>query len=169
MPLWQAACGTGAPSTALVDRSKGTSPEAASILWWSNYRWAVSWDLSGDLPSDELRAALHRAGDLAADYLEGSAAYPILPRTDPRMVARSLPEAPLAEQDRLNERLVTEMNADGRFFLSHTVPGGRVTPRVAIGHLRTTERHLDELWELLRAIAGRLRGEAAAQAAEATP
>jgi aromatic-L-amino-acid decarboxylase len=68
--------------------------------------------------------------------------------------------APPAAEDRLNERLIAEVNADGAFFLSTTVLGGRVTPRVAIGHLRTTERHLDELWALVREIAGRLRGEA---------
>ena len=52
-----------------------------------------------------------------------------------------------------------EVNRDGRFFLSSTVLGGRVTPRVAVGNLRTAEEHLDELWRLLRATASRLRGE----------
>lgn len=69
-------------------------------------------------------------------------------------------EAAAADQDRLNERLVTEVNRDGRFFLSSTVLGGRTTPRVAIGNVRTTEAHLDALWALLRSTAERLRAEA---------
>ena len=63
------------------------------------------------------------------------------------------------EQDRLNRELVNEVNRDGRFFLSSTVLGGRTTPRVAVGNLRTAEEHLDELWRLLRATASRLRDE----------
>jgi aromatic-L-amino-acid decarboxylase len=63
-------------------------------------------------------------------------------------------------QDRSNERLVAQVNADGRFFLSATVLGGRTTPRVAFGNLRTTEAHLDALWDLLRETAERLRAGA---------
>jgi aromatic-L-amino-acid decarboxylase len=51
--------------------------------------------------------------------------------------------------DDANRRLLAAVNADGRFLLSHTVLGGRFTLRVAIGNLRTTEAHLDALWELL--------------------
>jgi aromatic-L-amino-acid/L-tryptophan decarboxylase len=78
--------------------------------------------------------------------------------------ALGAPGAPPAEQDHLNERLVAAVNRDGRFFLSSTVLAGRVTPRVAIGNLRTTEAHLDALWELLRATARRLRAEGGAEA-----
>ena len=79
--------------------------------------------------------------------------------------ALGAPGAAPAEQDRFNERLVAEVNRAGRFFLSSTVLAGRVTPRVAIGNIRTTEAHLDALWELLRATAHRLRAEGGAEAA----
>jgi aromatic-L-amino-acid decarboxylase len=52
-------------------------------------------------------------------------------------------------QDAFNERLLGAVNAAGPFFLSHTVLRGRYTLRVAIGNLRTTRRHIDELWRLL--------------------
>jgi aromatic-L-amino-acid/L-tryptophan decarboxylase len=53
-------------------------------------------------------------------------------------------------QDRLNEQLLAAVNAAGPFYLSHTVLQGRYTLRVAIGNLRTTRQHLDELWRLVR-------------------
>jgi aromatic-L-amino-acid decarboxylase len=61
-----------------------------------------------------------------------------------------------AAQDSFNERLLAAVNAAGPFFLSHTVLRGRYTLRVAIGNLRTTRRHLDELWRLLRERAAEL-------------
>ncbi len=48
----------------------------------------------GDLPADELRSALRRAADLAADYLEGVGDYPVLPPLAPGELAAKLPAAP---------------------------------------------------------------------------
>ena len=48
----------------------------------------------GDLPADEVRAALHRAADLAADYLERVGDYPVLPPLEPGELAAQLPAAP---------------------------------------------------------------------------
>ncbi len=49
------------------------------------------------IPAAEIRAALHRAADWAADYLEGSAVHPVLARALPGEVAATLPaEAPEA-------------------------------------------------------------------------
>ena len=49
---------------------------------------------TGDLPADQLRAALRRAADLAADYLEGVGDYPVLPPLAPGELAAKLPAAP---------------------------------------------------------------------------
>lgn len=65
------------------------------------------------------------------------------------------------EADRLNERLVAQVNAAGPFFLSPTVLRGRTTLRVAIGNLKTTGAHIDALWDLLREKALSLRAGAA--------
>ncbi len=62
-----------------------------------------------------------------------------------------------AAQDRFNERLLARVNAAGPVFLSHTALAGRTTLRVAIGNLRTTEAHVAEAWELLKAEAASLR------------
>ena len=53
------------------------------------------------------------------------------------------------ELARLNEAIMKRVNASGEIFISHTVLGGRFTLRVAIGNLRTTERHVTRAWELV--------------------
>jgi aromatic-L-amino-acid decarboxylase len=54
------------------------------------------------------------------------------------------------ELDRLNERLLELVNATGEVLLSHTRLDGRVALRLAVGHARTTERHVANAWRLLQ-------------------
>lgn len=65
------------------------------------------------------------------------------------------------DQDRFNERLLARVNAAGPFFLSPTTLHGRLTPRVAIGNIRTTREHAEALWDLLVRSAAELRQEEA--------
>jgi len=58
--------------------------------------------------------------------------------------------------DRLNASLMDAVNQTGEVFLSHTKLGGRFVIRLAVGNLRTTERHVQRAWELLQEHAGRL-------------
>ncbi|MDR5696754.1 MAG: pyridoxal-dependent decarboxylase [Armatimonadota bacterium] len=60
------------------------------------------------------------------------------------------------EADRLNEALMDAVNATGQAYLSHTRLGGRFVLRLAVGHLRTEERHVARCWALLREHAQRL-------------
>ena len=55
-----------------------------------------------------------------------------------------------AECDRMNESIMHTVNSSGDVFLSHTKLGGRYTLRLAIGNIRTAERHIALTWELLR-------------------
>ena len=59
------------------------------------------------------------------------------------------------EQDRLNERIVGEVNAAGPVFLAPTRLRGRVVIRVAIGNIRTQREHVAKAWELIRRAADR--------------
>ena len=54
-----------------------------------------------------------------------------------------------AQLDTLNARLLETVNASGEVFLSHTRLKGRFALRLAVGHIRTEERHVRRAWELL--------------------
>jgi aromatic-L-amino-acid decarboxylase len=56
----------------------------------------------------------------------------------------------------LNERIVARVNAGGEIYVSHTKLSGRYTIRLAVGNIRTEEKHVRRAWELLRAAASEL-------------
>ncbi len=55
--------------------------------------------------------------------------------------------------DQQNRELLDRVNAIGEIFLSHTVLHGRFVLRIAIGNLMTTRAHVQNAWELIRALA----------------
>jgi aromatic-L-amino-acid decarboxylase len=59
------------------------------------------------------------------------------------------PGASKGEEDRLNEALVERVNSTGEVFLSHTRLIAGTTIRLAIGNIRTQERHVRRAFELL--------------------
>ena len=52
--------------------------------------------------------------------------------------------------DALNERILESINRSGEVFLSHTRLNGVFTLRLAVGNLRTEERHVARAWDLLQ-------------------
>lgn len=54
------------------------------------------------------------------------------------------------ELNTLNQRLLDAVNATGDVFLSHTLIRGRFALRVAVGNIRTAERHVKRAWDILR-------------------
>ena len=72
-------------------------------------------------------------------------------RARPAGYSASAPdEWPDESLDRLNEALLERVNDSGEVYLSHTRLRGHYALRLAIGNLRTTERHLSRAWELLK-------------------
>ncbi|MFI5184466.1 MAG: pyridoxal phosphate-dependent decarboxylase family protein [Vicinamibacteria bacterium] len=59
------------------------------------------------------------------------------------------PQGLEAESDRLNEAVMAAVNATGEAYLSHTKLRGRTTLRLAIGNIRTEERHVRRVYDLL--------------------
>jgi len=64
-------------------------------------------------------------------------------------------EAYAARLDALNEELMRAVNATGEAFLSHTRLHDKLTLRLAIGNIRTTEAHVRRAWQLLNEHLGR--------------
>src|SRR5437763_2780166 len=59
--------------------------------------------------------------------------------------------------DALNEAIMHGVNATGKALLSHTKLHDKLTLRLSIGNIRTTERHVRQVWELLNAELRRFR------------
>jgi len=51
--------------------------------------------------------------------------------------------------DVLNEAIMHGVNATGRALLSHTKLNDKLTLRLSIGNIRTTEKHVRQVWDLL--------------------
>jgi len=51
--------------------------------------------------------------------------------------------------DQLNEEIMHRVNATGKALLSHTKLNDKLTLRLSIGNIRTTEKHVRAVWELL--------------------
>ena len=68
------------------------------------------------------------------------------------------------ETDEFNAALLERLNASGEVFLSHTRLAGRYTLRLAIGNLRTTERHVARAWQLIQQLAAELPASSGAAA-----
>jgi len=63
---------------------------------------------------------------------------------------RARPEgADAAGLDALNEAIMHGVNASGRALLSHTRLHDKLTLRLSVGNIRTTEKHVRHVWELL--------------------
>ncbi|HEY4720443.1 MAG TPA: pyridoxal-dependent decarboxylase [Anaerolineae bacterium] len=73
-----------------------------------------------------------------------------------RAVPKNVPES---QWDALNEKLMAAVNATGEVFLSHTKLNGRYIIRIAIGNIRTEEKHVRRAWDLLNEECGKLRPE----------
>jgi aromatic-L-amino-acid decarboxylase len=64
---------------------------------------------------------------------------------------RAAPRGLLPERlNALNGALLDQVNASGEVFLSHTRLRGRYALRLAVGQIRTTERHVARAWDLVR-------------------
>ena len=52
-------------------------------------------------------------------------------------------------EDALNESIMHRVNASGRALLSHTRLHDKFTLRLSVGNIRTTEKQVRQVWQLL--------------------
>lgn len=77
----------------------------------------------------------------------------------PDLAGREDEEAVLRYLNELNAATLEAVNRGGEVFLSHTALGGRTAIRMAIGNIRTEERHVARALELVRSHSGNLDRE----------
>jgi aromatic-L-amino-acid decarboxylase len=127
------------------------------------FRALKLWMILRHFGASGLRRALGEHIRLARNFAAWVDADPDFERLAPapfsvvcfRARPQGLSLAP-AELDALNEQLMSAVNATGDVFLSHTRIHGALALRLAIGNLRTEERHVAHAWALLRGHAARL-------------
>ena len=62
---------------------------------------------------------------------------------------RALPMSEDDDGEALNEGIIERVNASGRALLSQTRLNDKLTLRLSIGNIRTTEAHVRDIWKLL--------------------
>jgi len=97
-----------------------------------------------------------RLAQLFASWVKSSPDWELLAPTPFALVCfRACPaigESPPSSTtrlDELNEAIMHAINSSGRAFLSHTKLNGKLTLRLSIGNIRTTEQHITQVWALL--------------------
>lgn len=89
-----------------------------------------------------------RLARLFASWVEESPDWELLAPVPLALVCfRACQEA--EDLDALNEAIMRGVNASGRALLSHTRLNDKLTLRLSIGNIRTTEAHVRQVWELL--------------------
>lgn len=98
-----------------------------------------------------------RLAKLFASWVEESESWELLAPVSLGLVCfRASPEIPgitreewSGRLDVLNEAIMHGVNATGKALLSHTRLHDQLTLRLSIGNIRTTEKHVTEVWNLL--------------------
>jgi aromatic-L-amino-acid decarboxylase len=90
-----------------------------------------------------------RLAHLFASWVETSPDWELLAPHPLALVCFRACPGVVKDLDALNEAIMHGVNASGRALLSHTRLNDKLTLRLSIGNIRTTEKHVRQVWELL--------------------
>jgi aromatic-L-amino-acid decarboxylase len=113
--------------------------------------WAVLRAFGASGIAERIREHV-RLARLFRSWVEADPRFEVVAPTPFSVVCFRLREdgAGPEEADRRNEALLEAVNASGEAYLSSTRLLGRTVLRLAIGNIRTEERHVRRAWELLQ-------------------
>lgn len=90
-----------------------------------------------------------RLARLFANWVDDSENFEMLAPVPFALVCfRACPKG-VEDLDALNEKMMNEINASGKAYLSHTKLNGKYTLRLSVGSIRVEEHHLLKVWNLL--------------------
>jgi aromatic-L-amino-acid decarboxylase len=115
-----------------------------ALKLWFVLRWYGADGLRAHIRSGVALAQAFAAWVAADDRFEIVAPHPF-----------SLVCFRLRADDAANEALLTQVNATGDAYLTHTRVGGRYVLRLAIGSPQTEQRHVEAAWKLIQTTASR--------------
>ncbi len=118
--------------------------------------WMIIRAFGTDGLADRMREHVRLAREFA-DWVRATSDWELMAPVPFSLVCfrYAPPNTSDADRDRLNEEIMHAVNEGGDVFLSHTKLHDRFTLRLAIGNIRTEERHVALAWAKLREAAAR--------------
>ena len=137
----------------------GEAPEVRNLMdtgiqLGRRFRALKLWAILRYFGADGLRSRLAehiRLANLFAAWVDESPRFQRLAPVPFSVVCFRARAAGLSEQqlDELNQNLMDAVNATGEIFISHTRVREQFALRLAVGNIRTTEKHVRRAWEIL--------------------
>lgn len=92
-----------------------------------------------------------RLARLFASWVEDSPDWELMAPVPFALVCFRAVRSPAGNTDLdiLNEAIMHSVNATGKAFVSHTKLNDKLTLRLSVGNIRTTEHHVRQVWDLL--------------------
>ncbi len=146
--------------------TEGMGDEVPNLMDYGNalgrrFRSLKLWMIMRYFGYEGLAARIHAHNQMAAqltEWVNATSDFEQMAPTNFSLVCLRAHPQGMDDEDELNalnERMMSEINTEGRFFLSHTKLHGKFTIRVAIGNLHTTEQDVRDLWAELQRLAHR--------------
>jgi aromatic-L-amino-acid decarboxylase len=90
-----------------------------------------------------------RLAKLLASWIEESEDWELLAPVPFALVCFCACPKNVGDLDALNEKLMNDLNASGKAYISHTKLHNKFTLRLSIGNIRVEEKHIEKVWSLL--------------------